>query len=305
MENIIEKEQELYGITLYNANNEVIYNIAMPKDAGFEKAELKLLETMQEDESIEFATIQRGADYEKNVSKEYPRSYFNHKIKLYEDDKLLDIIETQSLRQGVAEVKLIEAMEKNPKITHGVIGFGNIKEKDNNYNCFVCDKAYLADCYDGAFSKEEPTKERNLDENAPKHTKDSFMDKFAQECVDYMKEIEERSMLALEELQKTTSPEEFKKIIDTHYNEFTQHTLKLGDEIKDYENKFSVLLPDAKVQNYRKIMHNIYKMQDTWKKYKKYFAEKDRTILTDSSTTILNFICNDKYHPKNITNQLK
>lgn len=81
--------------------------------------------------------------------------------------------------------------------------------------------------------------------------------------------------------------------------------LKLGDEIKDYENKFSVLLPDAKVQNYRKIMHNIYKMQDTWTKYKKYFAEKDRTILTDSSTTILNFIRNDKYHTKNITNQLK
>ena len=66
----MKKEQEPYGITLYNANNEVIYNIAMPKNAGFDKAELKLLETMQQDESIEFATIQRGANYEKM----YPKS---------------------------------------------------------------------------------------------------------------------------------------------------------------------------------------------------------------------------------------
>ena len=176
MENIMEKEQESYGITLYNANNEVIYNIAMPQNAGFDKAELKLLETMQEDESIEFATIQRGANYEKNVSKEYPRSYFNHKIKLYEYDKLLDIIDTQSLRQGVAELKLIEAMQENPKITHGVIGFGDIKEKDNNYNYFVCDKAYLADNYEGAFSEKEPTKERNLNENSQEKEFQKFIE---------------------------------------------------------------------------------------------------------------------------------
>ena len=176
MENIMEKEQESYGITLYNANNEVIYNIAMPQNAGFDKAELKLLETMQEDESIEFATIQRGANYEKNVSKEYPRSYFNHKIKLYKHNELLDIIDTQSLRQGVAELKLIEAMQENPKITHGVIGFGDIKGKDNSYNCFICDKAYLADSYEGAFNEKELAKERILNENSQEKEFQKFIE---------------------------------------------------------------------------------------------------------------------------------
>ena len=269
---------------------EQISNVYIHHISFGEFVENKANETLVKD--ITPHKIDKKIFYDKNTILKW--NYDESAFKLYHNqiNEFIQFCKNNDIIESFIKDPLGNKISKNISITLYDSGFGfyGAKVEKTNLNQLI------------TFAKRNDINNQN--ELLSKIANDKFMNKFAQECADYLEKIEKRSILTLEELQKTTSPEEFKKIIDTRYNEFTQHTLKLGDEIKDYENKFSVLLPDAKVQNYRKIMHNIYKMQDTWKKYKKYFAEKDRSILTDSSTTILNFIRNDKYHTQNKKNHL-
>ena len=255
-------------ITLYKTTNDLKnFDIIYLDTAQYHHAEREILERMQKDGTIAYATTDLGG----NIAK-VDREFFTKKF-----ENCFDEINKKIEKELIGLMKdFVTASRKAREQVKSRDDKGRILEfKDNK----IAEKI-LEDKYYALHKMYKKFKENEILKNP------YFVKKYE---LNEQNDISNYEKLESKLIDKARE-ELFKEKL---FKEYSNGTLKLAEKIKDYEKKFSVLLPEAKARKHNEIIKDSINLQNIYVNCEPYFANINQSHLAKAEQTIAKFFQNN------------